>query len=293
MLLHELISSKILPALRGVLAHRLHSLGVSQRKIAAYLDTTQPMISRVLKRDVEEYYSELKALGLSRDLVDHYVNILVDMVINEEYLKFVITSFGVINRLAITAFCQSEREATELCVRGEIVDPDIEHYKRVLNLLITTPCLDRLLPEIGSNLVYSPRPPRGLGDIIGLSGRIMRSTAGAVTYGYPMYGGSRHVSRVFLLVARGRPDIRYGFNLRYSEEVCRHLESLGLRVVYTGPHSSLESFWASVERSAELRPDAICDSGGYGLEPVVYVFTDSHEKLLQVLRSLGVKLCGE
>lgn len=276
-----------MPAIRGILAHRLSEIGVSQRKIALYLEVTQPMISKILRKPLSEYYSELESLKLSRETIDHYIDILVNQVRDNNFERYISTSYYVVNSLAMRAICNVRPNLARLCIAGEYRDPDLEYYKGLLSKLLSIHGLEKLIPEVGSNLVYAPLPPKGISDIIGLTGRIVRANAGVVYYGEPIYGGSKHVARILLLASKLDTRIKFCFNIRCDERIRSILGSLETSIVDTGPSRDIEEFWLNIEKAVhEHRPRIICDHGGLGLEPNTYILTIRFEELENLLKIL-------
>ena len=284
MKIHELISTKILPILRGIIAHRLNSLNISQRKIAYYLEITQPMVSKILKKPIEEYYSDLGKLGLERDFVDYYINILLETILNNNYEKYLSVSFSIINQLALKTLCYSRRDLFTTCISGFYIDPNIEYYKNILFKILGIRGLEKIIPEVGSNLVYAPLPSNSISDMIGLTGRIVKVQYGVVFYGEPMYGGSRHVSKVLLEAIKYNPKLRFCINLKCNKEIKNILIDNSLRTVENGPHIREEDFWSSLSNVLKEKPNVLCDYGGLGLEPVSYVFANDHHELELIIK---------
>jgi predicted fused transcriptional regulator/phosphomethylpyrimidine kinase/predicted transcriptional regulator len=285
MLISELAYSKILPALRGVLAHRLVSAGLTQRRVAEYLDVSQPMVHKLLRRPLEEYYSELERLGIPRGLLDYYVDILVYLASRGDYERYTYIAFNILNHLATRAVCSVySYKFTELCAGGVLRDPHIDYYKSLLLRVVSISGLERVIPEVGSNLAYAVHTPASLSDVIGLTGGIVKTISGVVFYGEPVYGGSRHVGRVLVEASKFNPEVRLCFNTKCASSLRGVLEERGYHVEVTGPHLSEEDFWGELVNALSKRPDAVCDLGGLGLEPVMYVFARSFSELEEMLR---------
>lgn len=239
------------------------------------------MVSKILKKHIEEYYEDLARLGIPRSLADHYVDILVEIA-ESSYTRFLITSFNIVNQLALKAFC-AKRKFEEACYRDVPTDPEIEYYKLVLFRVLRIAGLAKVIPEVGSNLVYAPSTPRGISDIIGLTGRIVRVFDAVTFYGEPMYGGSRHVAKVLLIASKYNPNLKFCMNVKCSGLLEEHLRNLGYRVLGKGPHLKEEDFWIELEQAVQENPSIICDYGGLGLEPVAYIFTTTPEELESLL----------
>lgn len=289
-MIHELASTRILPAMRGILAHRLSGRGVSQRKISWFLEVTQPMISKILKKPIDEYYEELEKLGLPRELIDHYVNILLDTSANSKYERFIVVSYTIINQMALRALCNTRNYLSRICFSGEFRDPEVEYYKSVLFKILSIRGLEKIIPEVGSNLVYAPEKPTNIGDIIGLTGRIVKVYEGVTYYGEPVYGGSRHVAKILLYASKYNPKIRFCFNIVCNSRVKSALLRIEAKTIVTGPHMSEEEFWTGIEKAAEESPNIICDQGGLGLEPNTYILAEDYSRLEYYLKRIMSEL---
>lgn len=272
--------------MRGIIAHRLISRGVSQRKIAYYLEVTQPMVSKLLKKNARDYYVDLEKLGIPRETIDHYVDIIISILSTNDYERYISTSYIIINQLALRAICSSRTNLLQYCITGFLRDPEIEYYKGILYKVIGIRGLEKIIPEVGSNLAYAPRKPSNLSEIIGLTGRIVRTSSGVTYYGDPVYGGSKHVARILLIASNYNPHLKFCFNIRYSKQVRDVFQHIGSQVVYTGPHLKEEDFWISVETALSQRPRVVCDHGGLGLEPITYILTENPQELEDYIREL-------
>ncbi|MEM0377962.1 MAG: thiamine-phosphate synthase family protein [Thermosphaera sp.] len=283
MIIEDIVSEIILPNIRGILAHELKSRGLSQHRIASILNITQPLVHKLLKKPLEDYLSKLEKHGLDQSIVLHYCKILAEIAVNNQYSRFVITSHGFTAHMAAIIACREYQELREDCARGLLKDPHVEIYKIILSRYVSKPGLAKLLPEVGSNLVYAPEPPSSEAGVIGLTGRITKTLTGIVVTGEPFYGGSRHLSRLLLIISKYNSSKKIGFNVKYDRAILSRLETLNLRVEETGPHSNLDSFWVAMENAALKKPDVIADRGGTGLEPVIYLFTADFNELENII----------
>lgn len=284
-IIHEIASRKIIPGVKGVLVHELYVKGFSQRKIAKVLGITQPQIHKYLSKPIEYYYSKLSQIGVDKDYVKHYIELLVYTISNREIGRFALMINSFINDLAMKYVCSTYEELREYCVEGRLSDPNIEYYREWLNHLSSRYRLEKLIPEVGSNIVYSPVKPRDLSDIIGLTGRIIKAGSSVKIAGEPVYGGSRHLSRILLLASKYEPSRRVAMNIR---DVSDHVNVLRKTyvVLESGPHDSRELFWENVEEVLRDKPDILIDHGGYGLEPVTYIITNGFRELEDILKLL-------
>jgi len=286
MILEDIASEIVLPNIRGVLAHELRNRGLSQHRIAKILNITQPLVHKLLRMPVEYYVENLKRYSIDEEIITHQCRILADLAVSGNYARFVITSHGFVSYLSAVIACREFVELREECVKGLLKDPHIEVYKTMLSRIMAKPGLAKILPEVGSNLVYAPEPPSSEADIIGLTGRIVKTLTGIVIAGEPFFGGSRHLAKLLLIIARHNPSKKVGFNFKYDYSVVSRLDRKVYHVEHTGPHNDLTSFWRTMEEVSARKPDVILDKGGTGLEPVTYVFTKDFYELESILRLL-------
>ena len=283
-ILYEVAAKKIIPLLKGVIVHELYREGYSQRKIASLINITQPQVYKYLSRDINYYYSQLEKLGFDLERIKYYVSLLVDLLKKKEMIKYIVLINGIIHELTVDYVCREYSLPEKICRNGRLSDPDIEYYREWLDRIIKLPGLAQYIPEVGSNIVYAPVKPHGLSDIIGLTGRIVRVHNVIRVVGEPVYGGSRHLSRVLLLAVKYDKHRRVAMNISYDKTI----EKLSSRyqIEYSGPHESIENFWAELDNVLRKKPDIVLDLGGYGLEPITYILANSFEELEKILREL-------
>ncbi|RLG80706.1 MAG: Fis family transcriptional regulator [Thermoprotei archaeon] len=284
-ILHEVAAKKIVPLLRGVLVHELYSRGFSQRKIAYLLGVTQPQVYKYLSKPIDEYYHKALELRLDTDRLKYYVKLLADTLAQDSSEKYVLLVNSIVQELTLAYLCREHKEMRELCRTGRISDPYLEYYRERVERIVSRYRIESLVPEVGINIVYTPVKPRSPVDVIGLTGRIIKAGNRALIVGEPMYGGSRHLSRVLIMAAKYNNRRRVAMNTAYV----RRVESLKriYRVEYCGPHSSINEFWESLEKVLTRSPDIVADLGGYGLEPVVYILANSFEDLENALKHIA------
>lgn len=280
-IIHEVATKKILPLIRGILIHELRSRSFSQYRISQILGITQPQVNKYLSKPIEKYYSEVVELGFSTEYFSYMVSLLVSTITNGYIDKYVVLINNVLHKLALEYVCRIRRE---ICIDNKIADPHIEYYREWVDRIIRINNIVLIVPEVGSNIVYAPFKPKDYSDVIGLSGRIVRAGTSVKIAGEPMYGGSRHLSRTLIIASKYNDNVRIAMNIAKIDDI-RELESK-YRVVYSGPHVSIDSFWRSIEEKLVEKPDILIDHGGYGLEPITYIYVDRFEKLESILKEV-------
>lgn len=290
MIIHEIASKKITPLVKALIAHELIKNGYSQRRVANLLGVTQPQIHKYLDQTIEEIYYRIEKLGLNVENVSHMVKILVSTVSKDKLDKFILMLNALVDALTRTYVCRELSNVFNIyCVKKGFVDIYIEEYRIFLDRIVAKNCIDRIIPEVGSNIVYSPDGAKELSGVIGLTGRIIKTKIGVTVVGEPMYGGSRHLAKLLLIAREFNPDKRVAMNI--VELTKPHGLDRVYNVVQTGPHVDLEDFWVKVYEALRVKPDVLIDRGGVGLEPITYIFTKDFNELEEMIDYILSKAC--
>lgn len=162
--------------------------------------------------------------------------------------------------------------------------------------------IGRLIPEVRSNLGYALPYAESYKDVAAFPGRITRVNDSIDTVSGPEFSGSRHVANIILTLMKHDPNFRSAMNIRFSEDIIRICEHVGLQVssfdradeptqIKEQEGSSLE--WATHEvlKTGKV-PDVIFDRGDVGKEPMVRVIGKNPDevvrKVLKVKREMEV-----
>ncbi|MEM1661818.1 MAG: thiamine-phosphate synthase family protein [Desulfurococcaceae archaeon] len=283
MIIHEIASKKIVPIVKGILAHQLSENGFTQRKIAYILGVTQPQVNKYLSKSIDYYRYKIEKIGINPDRFITLVRSIAETAIRGDKGKFLLMLNSVIDHLVRDYICRFFYDDFKTyCDTGRFSDPYIEEYRSFIKRLISLESLFKLIPEVGSNIVYAPGEASHPIDVIGLSGRLVKTGLAIGVIGEPMYGGSTHLSRVLLIARKYDVSKKVAMNIAYIP-LPEPLEKT-YRVAYTGPHSSIEDFWNSIEKALASKPSILLDKGGVGLEPITYVFTRDFSELEEILR---------
>ncbi len=249
----EYVARRILPLLRGLAASCHTRRGMSQHAVARLLGISQPMVHRYSRRRPEDYLAEIVGEG-----VPGWVSRLVYYRVCESRERLRGLSAEVANLLALySRYCAENRGLCERILCPGRHAP-LRLYREVLNRLVSHPGFYRLVPEVGSNLAYTPPGATSIDEVIGLDGRIVRARSGRVMVaGEPSLGGSRHTGAIALEHARLAGEA-WAVALRYDERVLDALQGLEGVGVYV-------------------------EEGGAGREPIIYVASHDPELLLEAI----------
>jgi hydrogenase maturation factor/predicted fused transcriptional regulator/phosphomethylpyrimidine kinase len=142
----------------------------------------------------------------------------------------------------------------------------------------------RLIPQVGTSMVYSKPCPESLTDVAGLDGRVVVSQRRPKVCGEVTYGGSKHVGAVLLEAAKLNPAIRAAVNIRGGEGVASVLESMGIRVcrvpsIRTNAACPVAAFIQDTKKLS----DAYYHRGNQGIEPSIVILSRTPQQLLDIL----------
>jgi predicted fused transcriptional regulator/phosphomethylpyrimidine kinase/hydrogenase maturation factor len=146
---------------------------------------------------------------------------------------------------------------------------------------------EKLIPQVGLNLVYSKPDPMGPLDVVGLNGRVIVSKGKPKACGEVEYGGSRFLASVIVEAQRRDPRLRAAVDLRGGEDIDQALRGMGLSVVDLPPESIGEG--CPVARflfSGGNMANAYSHPGAFGIESTTTILSTTPESLIETLREL-------
>ncbi len=165
---------------------------------------------------------------------------------------------------------------------GETYDSDekksvVESIEAAIRCFVSDKNAYKLIPEVGVNIVAALEDAKTLGEVAGVSGRLVRCGEEVVLAGSVKFNGSVHVSRIVLTVMKYDPVKRAAMNIRFSEEILRACEKLCFAVSSFSrdnqPSDSSTMEWGTAEAIKRLGkvPDIIYDKGGVGKEAMIRI----------------------
>ena len=158
---------------------------------------------------------------------------------------------------------------------------------------------EKLVPQVGINIVYSPPPPYHISpsNHVALPTRIVATSQGLTYSTEPKPGASRHLSRALLVYMEYYPDTLSVMNLAYNPSFIEKARRRGLRVSsYDRSEEPPEvkkreggTMPWGVRRALEKcveKPHIIYHKGDWGKEPMINLFAPSPRRLVEILRTL-------
>ncbi|MDH3610521.1 MAG: bifunctional hydroxymethylpyrimidine kinase/phosphomethylpyrimidine kinase [Nitrosopumilus sp.] len=153
------------------------------------------------------------------------------------------------------------------------------------------------IPECQSNFVFSKKSPKSITDILGISGRIVKTGEKVTKVGNLEYGGSKHVATAILTMNKKFPHIRSAINLKFQKETIAKLEKNRFivknydRVKEPITSKSKEGSsikWGITEslRDSKEPPDAIFHKGDFGKEPMIIIFGTNPKSVIEKISKI-------
>ncbi|MEM2005615.1 MAG: bifunctional hydroxymethylpyrimidine kinase/phosphomethylpyrimidine kinase [Zestosphaera sp.] len=158
------------------------------------------------------------------------------------------------------------------------------------------------IPEVGMNVVMSVplRYVRGVDDVAGVAGRIVRCGGEVKAVGPVEFGASSHLARLVMEVMKRDAEVRAALNIRFDEKYVIRARSIGYEVVHVDrmkepedigrvEGGSLKWLVAEAFKASGRTPDIIYDTGCVGKEAMIRILgKDAVEAVMKLIRILSM-----
>lgn len=176
-------------------------------------------------------------------------------------------------------------------------DEQYLELSRAINQFVQIKNISDRIPECQTNFVFSKKNPKSEGDVLGILGRIVKAGSKVIQAGDLEYGASKHVAKAVLSVNKKYPQIRAGINLKLEKETLVKLEKNGFEIKeYDRTQEpknvkKKEGFsiqWGVQEalKGTKSPPDAIYHKGDFGKEPMILIFGNSPNEIIEKITKL-------
>jgi hydroxymethylpyrimidine/phosphomethylpyrimidine kinase len=187
------------------------------------------------------------------------------------------------------------------------VDIPAERWKTVENIRKAVEILESnaeliqpLIPEVQMNLVMAlPKNyARGIDDVAGILGRIVRYGSRIKASGPPTFGASKHLAKAVLKIMEYYPEVRAAANIRYDEKVIEAAKRLNYIISWYDrrdePPEIKSKEGASIPWGVEIAikrvgkaPDIIYHMGDWGKEPMINVLGGNAVEVVEKILALA------
>jgi len=178
-------------------------------------------------------------------------------------------------------------------------DEIYEELTLAINEFIQIKNIYKSIPECQTNFVFSKKNPKSIKEILGISGRIVKTGNSVTVAGDLAYGGSKHVATALMVMSKKFPEICSAINLRYNEDIVSKLIKKRLSITSYDrseePKNIKNKDGSSVGwgikhaiRNLKRAPDGIYHKGDFGKEPMIIIFAKTPALVLEKISKLFI-----
>jgi predicted fused transcriptional regulator/phosphomethylpyrimidine kinase/predicted transcriptional regulator len=281
----EVVVEEFLPTLRSMLAEALRDRGLTQHEVAETLGISQSAVSKYAHGDVSrraEVLEDERVRELVADVAEGLATgdmTRIQALIEAEVLIRRLEAGDVLARLHEAAM--PELSTHDGYVRIHNPDSDLREseavrssLRRALRRLTNASGFAGLIPDVGSNLVACLPDATAVDDVAGVPGRIFDVKGQATVPGDPEFGVSEHVASVLLSARAAGCDSGAAINIRYDTDLLADLRTDGYDAIEFDPEAPgdpIAEALADVDTADLATTFVLYQTGGYGIEPIIYV----------------------
>ena len=164
----------------------------------------------------------------------------------------------------------------------------VNHFKQIKNIY-------KIIPECQTNFVFAKKNPKNITDVLGISGRLVKSGKEVVTAGEIVYGGSQHVGTAVIQVNKKFPEIRSGLNIKYEPKIISKAKKSKFTILSydrrNEPKKSKQKenssiSWGISNTLNAKSPDIIYHKGDVGKEPMILIFGNNPDDVIRKVSKL-------
>ena len=173
----------------------------------------------------------------------------------------------------------------------EIQDSIYRELSGAIEKFIQIKNIYKNIPECQTNYVYSKQKPKSIKDILGISGRIVKSGKDVIVAGELSYGGSKHVATALLIMNKKYPKICSAINIKYQNTTISKIRKSKLMVSSYDRReepknvkindSTIEWGIQKAVKNTTKIPDVVYHKGDFGKEPMIIVFGETPDNVLK------------
>ncbi len=160
---------------------------------------------------------------------------------------------------------------------------DFQNIKNVSNLI----------PECQTNFVFSKNEPKTIKNVLGISGRLVKSGNNVIQAGELVFGGSQHVATAVIQVSKKFSNIRSAINIKYEPKIITNAKKHRMSVLsYDRKNESKKSkskenssiSWGISSCLKSDIPDIIYHKGDFGKEAMIIVFGETPAEVVRKIK---------
>lgn len=205
--------------------------------------------------------------------------------------KSVLDSAKFAQKFTVDSIKNAQKIGAGFAIVQKKSDKKFLELAQAINRFMSIKKISLRIPECQTNFVFSKKSPKTIMDIIGISGRIVKTGDKVTQAGNLEYGGSKHVAAAILAINKKFPQIRSAINLKFEKETIKVLEKNGFHVKNYDrgeePKMSKKVEGASIKWGitdalihSKEPPDAIYHKGDFGKEPMIIIFGETPNQVI-------------
>ena len=153
--------------------------------------------------------------------------------------------------------------------------------------------VSKLIPECQTNFVFSKNKPKTIKNVLGISGRLVKSGNNVIQAGELVFGGSQHVATAVIQVSKKFSKIRSAINIKYEPKIITNAKKHKMSVLsYDRKNESKKSkskenssiSWGISSCLKSNIPDIIYHKGDFGKEPMIIVFGETPAEVVRKIK---------
>ncbi|MDI9643946.1 MAG: thiamine-phosphate synthase family protein [Candidatus Verstraetearchaeota archaeon] len=290
----ELTVRELLPVLRTLIAKELaENHGYTQTKIAKKLGVTQAAVSGYLTQEVTDATVKPFDIKELSEIAKNFASEITmkrfthsDMINNICEICLNLRRGGSICHAHRLKIQELEDEKCSICMQLHMSLTDISDMRRgtlsdltvAVSMIENTPEFVELEPQVLSNLVMAIKNAKGVADVAGIPGRLVKIRGKVMSLMDPEFGVSSHLAKLVLRIMNVNPEARSAINTAYNEKVADAIKRMGFscavfeRTPAQKGEEELFDFAEKAFREGGGWVDVVVDAGGIGIEPNAYFF---------------------
>lgn len=156
-----------------------------------------------------------------------------------------------------------------------------------INKIINIERFCRLIPQVGTNLVYAREGASEISDVAAIGGRIISCMGEPRVCGEVVYGGSKFLASAVLEAMKISPALRSAVNLRGDESIAQALIDIGMDFVVLSSTDVKDvcPVTVAIEESGEVHR-AYYHPGAFGVEASITILGESPRELVTIVNEL-------
>ena len=172
---------------------------------------------------------------------------------------------------------------------------DTKNLHESINEFTQIKNIHKVIPECQTNFVFSKNKPKTVKNVLGISGRLVKSGNNVVQAGELVFGGSQHVATAVIEVSKKFSNIRSAINIKYEPKIITNAKKHKMLVLsYNRKNESKSSklkenssiSWGISSCLKSDTPDIIYHKGDFGKEPMIIVFGATPTEVVKKIKMI-------